>query len=262
MTIPTPGLHLDVPNDTYHHEWEAVSNSQLKRFARSPAHMMAPYSPSDSMILGSAVHDAVLLPEEFEKRYVRYTDTKTRGAKAYTAWQAANPGMTGLTPDEYELIDKIKTAVNLHPVAGQLVTGGAAESSGVWRDEVTGTLCKCRPDYAHPDKGAIIDLKTTRDASAGPFGRDAARYEYHQQGAFYLDGYSAASGQVYDTFIFLCVETDDPVSVALYVMTADQVEKGRALYQSRLDAYAEWVASGRAWDGYPTEIQELQLPAW
>src|SRR5690554_4834143 len=119
--IPDIGLHLDAPNDVYHREWEAVSNSQLKRFARSPAHMMAPFTQSDSMILGSAVHDAVLLPSEFEARYALYNDTKTRGAKAYTAWQAANLGMVGLTPDEYELIDKIKTAVNLHPVAGQLV---------------------------------------------------------------------------------------------------------------------------------------------
>lgn len=256
------GVFSGVDIDVYHNEWEAVSNSKLKRFARSPEHMLAPWSGSAAMDLGSAVHDALLLPDEYALRYVKWTDTKSKRTKAYEAWEAANPNKVGLLPDEFDVIEAIRSKIMLHPVAGQLLTGGQPEMSARWVDAETGIDCKCRPDYAHPDKGVLVDLKTTRDASPGAFGRDAARYEYHQQGAMYLDGYSDASGVVFDQFIFLAVETSPPYGIGLYVMDDEAVEKGRSLYRSRLRDYKAWEDSGRAWCDYPQGIQKLQLPGW
>ena len=72
MKAPKPGVYRDVPPDEYH-RWEAASNSALGHLMKTPAHMKtymaADYKETDALLLGRAIHAAVLEPERFEEEY-------------------------------------------------------------------------------------------------------------------------------------------------------------------------------------------------
>ena len=78
-----------------------LSYSSLKEFAKSPNHFIQyierKFEASDAMIFGSAVHCAILEPDEFHNRYFvldeseimeELKDAKSpRATKAYKQWK-------------------------------------------------------------------------------------------------------------------------------------------------------------------------------
>lgn len=85
-----------------------------------------------------------------------------------------------VTADEMAQAEAIRDAVMSHPAAGKLLAPGAgiAELSAYWRDQETGVLCRCRPDFWRHD-GTIVDLKTARDASPDGFSRSIDSWRYY-----------------------------------------------------------------------------------
>lgn len=195
-------------------------------------------------------------------------------------YAVTNAGRTILQPEQWEQLIRMRDAVMAHPAARALLSvKGWSELSAYWTDPVTGELCRCRPDYWRHD-GVIIDVKTTEDASEEAFARSIASWRYHVQNPFYIDGcaealrqsdnYSAFDGNpppVSTAFVFLavektaCVVNGKSMGVAVYVLDADSVALGRALYRANLDTYAQCVASGE-WPGYGDRIKPIRLPAW
>jgi exodeoxyribonuclease VIII len=106
----------------------------------------------------------------------------------------------------------------------------------------------------------VADIKTTKDASAESFSKDAWSYRYDVQAAFYLDAYRTLTGRE-GRFIFICVETEPPYLVACYVATPEMIAAGRARYRQNLATYASCVESG-TWPGYGDAVMPLDLPAW
>lgn len=270
MTIPTPGIYPHMTNDEYQalRREGVVSNSDIKHISRSVAHYEAHIasegeSRSTALVLGQAVHDAILTPHEFEATFRRYSDTKSRNTKAYEAWEAANPGKVGLLPDEYEMVERVRDAVLSHPVAKKILTADAlCEESHLWTDEATGLPLRCRPDIRRADMGALFDLKTTEDASEREFSRSIARWSYHQQAAFYLDGVTHTTGERYEQFGFVAVEKSAPFAVAVYELDPEDIEHGRARYRAALDKLAAHKENPGAWSGYPDTVTTITLPAW
>jgi PDDEXK-like uncharacterized protein DUF3799 len=82
-----PGVYRDVPFDHYF-AWNNVSKHQLDSLARSPAHYRAaleqPRKRTAAMVFGTAVHAAVLEPEEFARCYATDPgiDRRTKAGKA------------------------------------------------------------------------------------------------------------------------------------------------------------------------------------
>ena len=80
---------------------------------------------------------------------------------------------------------------------------------------------------------AIIDLKTTKDASKESFRRSIDDYGYDLQAAFYTDAVKMAIGREVP-FYFLVVESDAPHSVRLYRIGQASIEVGRRKYRMAL----------------------------
>jgi len=103
--LPKPGLHRDVSYDDYA-QWPAVRSSDLKLFARTPAHAryaMTHPEQTSAMILGSATHCAILEPHEFAMRYVEAPklDRRTNAGKAaWAQFLAEDADRIALDPDE------------------------------------------------------------------------------------------------------------------------------------------------------------------
>ena len=98
---------------------------------------------------------------------------------------------------------------------------------------MTGILCRCRPDFWREDD-IIVDVKTTEDASPEEFSRSLAKWRYHVQAPFYMDGIELATGRRPKGFVFLVVEKKPPYAVAAYTLDPESIELGRSEYRADL----------------------------
>jgi len=266
IETPAPGLYPDVPAEVYH-RWPAASQTVLKIMRdRSPAHarqyMLTPPEPTPAMVLGQAIHMAVLQPDLFRQCYVRRPELDLRtkaGREALEALQKEHPSATILTPEQYDTCLAIRDAVYAHPIAKKLL-GGESERSVVWRDKETGVLCKGRFDHLNLRLGTITDLKTTEDASPRSFQRSIWSYGYHMQGGFYMDA-SEAHDLGIEFYTIIAIEKQPPYAVAVYQLSPEAIQAGRQELRPLLRQWAECERTGY-WPAYPLEAVEISLPDW
>lgn len=272
-TLPAPGLHRGVPYHEYD-AWAAVRHSILRLFHRTPAHareaMKHPPAPTAAQVLGIAIHHAVLEPQRFAERYARAPKLDlrtTRGKARYGEFVVANLGRSVLSAEEYDACVGIRESVWAHSTARQLLEGvGLNEVSALWRDGETGLPCKSRLDRLTVLHGwsVIADLKSLTDASPRAFQRDIHKYGYAQQGAFYIDGCDALTGdddKRERKYVFIAAETAPPYAVAVYELDATALGLGRDEYRAHLALYARCVETG-VWPAFDQGIGTISLPPW
>lgn len=264
IEVPETGLHHGIPAVRYH-QWAGASQSRLKTMRdKSPAHvryeMEHPSEPTPALVLGAAVHTAVLEPELFGELYVRAPqgDRRTKAVKkAWADLEREHPGATILSAADYETCMAIRAAVAEHPVAS-LMIGGEKEASAVWTDEASGVLCRGRFDVIDTELRAITDLKTTKDASPFRFPKTVYDYGYHIQAAHYIRG-AQALGLDIDSFGIIAVEKEPPYAVAVYQLQPAAIYDGGRELDALLKQWAECERTG-VWPSYSTDVVQIDLP--
>lgn len=254
----------------YHKNTEKISKSGLDLVHKSPLHYWERYlnpmhieKKTPALILGSAVHCAVLEPSEFGKRYAvaPEVDRRTKeGKEIYANFEAsiANldasiQGLEVISKADSIVCERIMEAVQSHSEAALLLHKlSAIEKILEWDD------CKAKPDGICESLHLIVDLKTTEDASPVAFGRSALKYRYDVQAAFYCDGYEAVYGHRPEGFIFIAVEKTPPYAVAVYVIEDADIEVGRQKYKADLERWRE-CRQLNEWKGF-TGLNTLKLP--
>lgn len=265
-------VFLGMSNEDYHAS-DGVSKSGLDLLSKSPLHYWAKYldpkrkpqEPTPAMLLGTAIHTAVLEPERFAHEYAvaPAVDRRTKDGKA--TWEAfvaeceAN-GKSTISVGDLEVCNNIASVVRSHVTATELLGKGKAEVSMFWDDEDTGVLCKCRPDWL-ADNDIVVDLKSTTDASPDGFMKSAFNYRYWVQAAWYLDGIERATGHRPGAFVFVAFEKEPPYACGFYYATDEMIQAGRDEYRRLVDIYADCLKTN-SWRGYSTELQPLAMPAW
>jgi hypothetical protein len=261
-------FHMTLTNEQYHRN-SAVSKSHLDQVAKSPRHYWGRYldpdrvkpEPTAAMILGTALHTAVLEPHLWDEQFAvppQAFDRRTKvGKELALAFEADAAGKTVLTPDDADRIRRMADAVHTHPAAGFLLDlPGTREASYFWTDEATKLECKCRPDWHSQDRRLLVDVKTTEDASPRGFQKSVANFRYHVQSAWYQRPFAEA-----EQFLFIAVEKQPPFLVAVYAATPAMMAAGDRVAQRDLETLAQCRASNE-WPGYSDEIQMLDLPSW
>jgi exodeoxyribonuclease VIII len=283
------GLVHDQDIEAYH-AGVGLSKSGLDLIAKAPALYYArrldPKRPTErsraGQLEGTLAHCAVLEPDQFMKRYAvvpadaprRPTEAQWNAKKpsedsvAAMAWWTEFSERTGgaqvVTSDQYDTAMRQAESIRRLPDIAEALAAGHAEVSAYWRDPVTGLLCKCRPDWAHPagDSGVVIvDVKTYSDASPDEFRRQVARKRYEVQDAYYSDGYALASGREVLAFVFVAVETEWPFMASAVVIDDQAKNSGRIKYRRDVDSYARCIETG-VWPGYSSGIETVSLPNW
>ncbi|KPC77291.1 hypothetical protein ADL26_02850, partial [Thermoactinomyces vulgaris] len=107
----------------------------------------------------------------------------------------------------------------------------------------------------------VADLKTTTAADDESIAKTIARYCYHQQAAFYLDGVRALGIHADPAFVLVFVEKNPPHLVRVVQLDAYTLRLGDLKNRRALDIYKACTESG-TWPGYPTDITTVSLPAW
>lgn len=297
-----PGIYPELSNEDYH-GGPGVSSTTLKKMQKSAAHCLAHMrkqsskSPSKALMLGQAVHEAVLEPHLFAEHYYtppdadQYPDAlktladykakaaeleiqkvsaankdKLKAAIKEVApetlfWDdinQADPDRELLTQTDWAICTGIQQAIDARPFAKKALTGGAAETSLFWEDPDTGELCKARYDYYREDLGIIFDLKTCEDATERAAVRAVLKYQYHVSAAMYLEA-AKHNGLPSGGFAWLFAEKYPPYEIGLYTASAEMLEEGYRLYRQYLNTYAECRRSG-VWPGYAGTFREINLP--
>jgi hypothetical protein len=277
---PEPGLWADVP-EAHYHRLPGLSSSRMKELMRSPAHLQAvlgtPHAPTDAQRFGTAAHLAVLQPELFTERVPKPRDIhrRTKAGKAEWAELCDEYGEANIfKPDDYAHLNAIRDAVHAHPVAGELLSSGVGELTAVWPFEVAvqlddgpmaevqmvGFQGKAKVDWIIPEVGVLIDLKTSRDAGADPFGRDFYTLGYFRQLAYYRAALGTLGLNV-EQMLVVAVEKEPPYAVAVYEPEPMAIKAGLRQAEAAIELYAECLALG-SWPGYPVQPQPLDLPHW
>lgn len=265
-----PGVYPNVPFDDYA-RWDAINWSVLKHFRTSALHarqhIICPDDSSPAMQLGTAVHTAVLEPDEYSKQFAvaPKCDKRTKkGKEDWAAFEAANEDKIILTGEEDFSAKAMGAAVHAHAVAGPFVRDkGPNEVSICWMDPEFKVLCKGRLDLLrkHAGHSANGDLKSTRNISPDAFARDAAKYGYHAQIAGYRKGLDILKpGPTRKSYIVAC-ENHQPFDAAMYEPDEATMDEGLTLYDHCLSRYAT-AKKKNLWPGCAPGLTPLALPPW
>lgn len=259
-----PGIYYGVGFAEYA-SWRAYNPTTVKKLIDGSPLAMRHYidhggdDDTAAMRLGRASHVAVFEPDEFLRRYVLWAGT--RRGKEWDAFCDANEGRDILRESEYELALSIRDAVRGHDSACELLSGGNAEVSIVWKD-TTGLLCKGRIDwlFTGADGCRIVDLKTARDHRPFRFQRQYANLLYHVSVAAYCDGIKTLTGATASAHT-IAVESSAPFDVIRYDLPGVTVRDGLKKWKSALQRIV-WCEQNKTWPGYAAEPLTLELPEW
>lgn len=277
------GLYKNVPFEDYE-KIDAFNSHLVLPILRSPLHALAyknkSISESQSIITGKLVDTLICKPDEFEDSFSilpeKYINSKGKEAdftkqsktcrEIYESISKANK--TPITKDVFDKAQKIKEAVMNHSAAKNLLDGCDYQVTAIWEQEAVDSLgnplkekCLCKSMIDAFKEGAIIDLKTTKDASSKSFSRDILKYGYHIQASFYTDAIAYHNqGAIYPYYI-IAVENEEPYGVHVFNLGEDSIATGRVQYNEAMAKYIECKKTG-VWYGYPTVIDDVDIPRW
>lgn len=246
---------------------DGVSQSALKEMSRSPAHfyhlITHPKETTPAMEFGSLV-DHLVFGTAFRWVESPYDDFRGKEAKAWRDSMEAS-GTVVFKPDKVAEARALVASIQRRQSTATLLTCGRPQVA-VFADLETADpdqpriQCKGLLDFHCDALAAVVDLKTTTDASPGEFSRTIINFGYDVQAAFYLD-LLAANGEMYNEWFWIVAESEPPHEVAFYKAPAALIERGRAKYRHYLKTLTTCLQTD-SWPGYPDEIQLAYVPEW
>lgn len=258
-------------NKNYHANKEYISSSGLRKYKSCPEKYLAYINEGDiqtpSKVFGSLYHTLILEPEKLKEEYYTEDDRpeieKSMASKHNSLWKKNldKPLLSNSMVIEAKAMkERLKGDERLKG----LIDKGMNEVS-YYSDDLEGVKVKIRPDKI--TKNAIIDLKTTTDASVEGFTRTVFKYGYHVQAALYLDVLKQFDPQDRQ-FVFVVQEKTAPYSFQLFRCDDEVIRYGREEYRELLKIHKECVEKN-SWGGYETRnetseygVATIELPYW
>ncbi len=204
------GIYFNLSNEDYQND-PAISCSNIKDLLVSPRkfwknsnfNQKRKEKNTDAKAIGSALHCYLMERERFFEEYIilpklevdsdfyRTESIKPDFLKNFELYKTKDAKTFKYIGDKLilkeEEFDEIKEAIEyLESLEDscELFRNGYAEVSIFWRDEETGLMCKCRPDWLAINWIADYKSLTTIDKIK----KGICDYKYFIQQAFYLEG--------------------------------------------------------------------------
>ena len=231
-------------NEEYHSYTEYIGSSGLKMIhKKSVYHYLTSklFEPTDAMRLGTAVHTALLEPDNFDDEVVVLPElnlrTKAGREERDKIMGNLQKGQVAIKQSDLETIQAIKRNFDNDRLANALINDSVIEASHY--GEIQGIKIRCRPDAYLPDKGIISDIKTCADNSPKAFKSSVYNLGYHIQAVFYCEALKKITGKEFNplNFRFIAVETTYPFSCEVYALDEREIEAG---YNAMKKAWDEW----------------------
>lgn len=278
-------LGLTISNEDYHADVTRISKSGLDKINKSPLHYYNHYLDKEAIELrkklppkewaktGNAVGSAITEPDLFKENYVILDDSeickeiggaRPTATNKYKEWMEVRlkelEGKTILTAAEYQECIAMRDAVHKMKAAKLLFSEGQAERAFYFTDPITGVLCRIKTDWLATAAGWVLDIKTSADASPDSFARSVAKFRYHVQDPFYMQGLKE-NGLDFKGFCFMVVEKEAPHATGFYFIPKEGTDQGKKEIARNLRTYAQCLEKNE-WPGYCELLTEITLPRW
>jgi hypothetical protein len=275
------GIYSKISDNTYHGDPTSLSSSGARTLTEDcPAVFREkqdePQDPKPQYDFGHAAHKMVL--GEGQQLFVldpaihgRTKDgTISQNPKACGAWKAADTkareaGKLPIAKADIDKAQRMAGLVHTNRLAAKLLSTGTPEVSGYWHDDETGVRLRFRPDWlTDPGPGGrilCVDYKSAVSAKPSEFKKAAAKYGYHQQAAWYLDGLREVEVSDDAAFVFVVQCKTAPFLVSIVQLDPEAIELGRRLNRRAINVFAECTANN-IWPGYGDGIHTVNLPPW
>lgn len=267
--------------DEYHAEYDSISKTMLSTFLDRRrvyyetyiTKAAPPRASSKAMDLGTAVHAALLEPLKFAEMVVTIPAEllakvdgevsengaeSTKAAKAFRAEHEA-VGKVVLKPNQFADAGNMVASVLRSPVGKWLENAAIIETPRYWTDDVSGLRCRSLPDWFLPEKGIMLDIKSTKLVKPAAFAKQADDLRYWLQASHYLDSIGGEG-----RFLFVAVESEWPYETVVYEYPRSDggdsidLEFADAVRVRALQDIAECHASGNwndSWSGVVNKIE-------
>ncbi len=290
---------MKIESNIDYYSVDALNSSKLKDLKVSPKHFWEKHinplriieEPTEAMKLGTAVHMCLFEHSRFIQEYVvapigpvpPICDKRTKeGKEIYAKWNEEigfpwevenqqfwieNITKIALSTEQMQLIKSIRNGVLNKKASRFLLQEGLAESEYYWNDSITGLKCKAKRDWVIPPcerfiNGALIDLKTTVNASRDEFMKTIFKYSYYNQMAFYAESMKEEfNTKDYPTPILIPAEKVAPFECAFYALDEDTLQIGLRENRKLINLYDKCLNDNR-YPGYEDKIEMIGLPAW
>jgi len=250
---------FDYPDEKYF-SIDALSNSYLWQVVnKTPAHAQVKLRKTENMIIGSALHLAVLQPSLSDTKLLQ--GPPDRRGKKWTELKKRADKLDAilLVEKDYLQIMKMRDSIWHNSYLASILSEKNPQYEKTALFEHRGLQCKLKLDCF--SKNIKIDLKTTQDASPKSFSQSVIKFGYHQQAASYNYGWNKASGCSAQDFLFLVIEKHPPYEATVYELDAPSMAEGWASYNKAIDLHLE-CKKNNFFHGYPKEKQYLQIPKY
>ncbi|MCK5132723.1 MAG: PD-(D/E)XK nuclease-like domain-containing protein [Candidatus Sabulitectum sp.] len=293
-----PGRYQDVPEDVYHQS-AGISKSMLSKMDCPVKLLAPPKPPTPAMIVGSAVHHAILEPDKFNKLYakplqlptdIQVVDTvaemkdilKQMGIKA-TGAKAALMDTLKAADGSLIFLSDLKAEQESANIGKIVITDEAYDKALRMRDSVHSHpqasellgMCKHFEEshyWIDERTGELCKARTDAFASdnciidlkkvanASPWGFSKALWDYK----YHWQDAWYSRGTKADNFFFICVEDDGPSFVTeVYCLT----ERDKCQGQREVDAALDKYMVCRDLDDWPSyndndRINMIELPRY
>ena len=211
-----------------------LSYSASKELAKSPAHVKAywekPFEATKQQRIGKLYHELAL-----GQRGINYD-----GAKK----------------DEYAIAEAMFEVIQKHELAWQMISQGAIEKTGYFKDPDFSFDAIIKPDILLPQYNTIIDLKSAADVSIRAFRRAVYFFKYNWQAFFYLRGANVLQPGVYNSYHIIAQETKPPFGIMIYKLSDATLTNAEVDMMPLLKLFKGCLDTGE-WPLYPEEIIEI-----
>lgn len=270
MTLVNAVVNYCQPDPDYR-KAKGQSQSHLKTILKSPAHYLsaAKYKmiPSPAMIMGTAVHCAVLEGQEtFDSQFIRKPDNIKYTTKAGKEWKEANSEKTILPNDgkepQWDCVMGMSQALReLDWFSGKSDDYRKFNEVSIYWQEM-GIDCKARLDrvIVNDDEVLVLDLKTTDSIAPTKFQSKCVDLGYDFQAAWY----SHAAELIYKKparFVFVAVERNSPHSIDMFEVSSQMLAEARNKNKKALELLKECFEN----DYFPKKQPQMRLleyPRW
>jgi len=228
-------------NSEYHSS-KAISASGLKKIASSSVfdYLNQINKETDAMRRGTAIHEAIYEPENFEKNYYKMpkVDGRTKEGKAEKLIHL-DLAKNKIVFDEieYNTILKIARNVREHELAKKYITGIIEQSHYFEYNDVQ---CRCRPDCFDSVEGWISDVKSIRNINGRSIPYEIKDRNYDVQAVAYSEWMNIPV----ENFRFIFCETNHPFKVEVVALSNEQIERGTKRFKDALNKWKFYLETG------------------
>jgi len=254
------GITKDLPNSEYHADREYLSSSVIKLLYKDIEEYHRKYilrerdetPPSSALLFGSYMHSLILEPHLVKEQYAVYQGLRRAGAE-YESFVEKNKGKIIISKPEQVKAEAFMRMYNNHPIASSLFEHTERELT--LTGQTDGIKTKCRFDAISPEKGIILDIKTTgQPANKQAFLQTCNKLSYFLSAALYAELAKKEWGKHFDFYFVVFSKTE--MSLEIYKTSKKSYENGKKQVEKGISNYKKAVESGLWINTYEPEIIE------